>query len=193
MSRVTTEARSRAAVGWISGHVSAERRYRPPPGRGICRQPLRRTKKELAGRFYQFLSSHAAIGSHLHRLGRTDSDRCWSCGTGQRMSRSHLVARCRAWTGQARVMWERIGRLCEWERPRAPSVRRMFEDVRATPAVLSFLRDTRVGKMATLAPWSPPAEGGALFSLLFSFVPLFLSFPFCWFFLCQTGKQGALL
>ena len=34
--------------------------------------------------------------------------------------------------------------------PRAPSVRRLFRDPRATPAVLDFLRDTRVGKMPGL-------------------------------------------
>ena len=34
--------------------------------------------------------------------------------------------------------------------PRAPSVRRLFRDPRATPAVLEFLRDTRVGRMPGL-------------------------------------------
>ena len=48
--------------------------------------------------------------------------------------------------------------MCEWSGPRAPSVRRMFDDVRATPAVLAFLRDTSVEKMVTLAP--PEEEGG---------------------------------
>ena len=47
-------------------------------------------------------------------------------------------------------MWKRTGRLCEWERPRAPSVRLMFDGVRAAPAVLT-LRDTRVGRMISLA------------------------------------------
>ena len=49
-------------------------------------------------------------------------------------------------------MWRRIEKLCEWERPRAPSVRLMFDDVRAAPAVLSFLRDTRVGQMVSMHP-----------------------------------------
>ena len=34
----------------------------------------------------------------------------------------------------------------------APSVRVMFGDSKATLAVLTFLRDTRVGSMASLAP-----------------------------------------
>ena len=48
--------------------------------------------------------------------------------------------------------------MCEWIGPGTPSVRRMFNDVRATPAVLTFLRDMRVGRMVTLAP--PEEEEG---------------------------------
>ena len=40
-----------------------------------------------------------------------------------------------------------------------PSVWAMFSDPRATPAVLTVLRDTRVGKMISLAPWEDK-EGG---------------------------------
>ena len=42
--------------------------------------------------------------------------------------------------------------MCEWKRPRAPAVRLMFDDGGAAPAVLTFLRDTRVGRMVPLAP-----------------------------------------
>ena len=45
-------------------------------------------------------------------------------------------------------MWKRD---CEWESPRAPSVRLLFRDERATPALLGFLADTRVGRMPGLA------------------------------------------
>ena len=37
MTRVATESRSREAADWISSHVRGGRRYRPPPGRGLCR------------------------------------------------------------------------------------------------------------------------------------------------------------
>ena len=33
-----------------------------------------------------------------------------------------------------------------------PSARTMFGDQRATPAMLTFLRDTRLGRMLALAP-----------------------------------------
>ena len=36
---------------------------------------------------------------------------------------------------------------CEWEGSRAPSVRTLFNDPHAIPAVLEFLEDTKVGQM----------------------------------------------
>ena len=96
MTRAATEARSRAAVEWIKDNVREERRYRPSPGRGLRRQHVRNTRKELAGRFYQFLSGHANIGSYLQRVGTIDDDRCWHCGTGERQTRFHIIARCPA-------------------------------------------------------------------------------------------------
>ena len=46
-------------------------------------------------------------------------------------------------------MWRKIEAECEGG-SRIPSVRGLFQDPRATPAVLDFLRDTRVGKMPGL-------------------------------------------
>ena len=89
MTHTATKARSRATAEWIKEIVHAERRYRPPPGRGLRHQHLRNTRKELASRFHQFLSGHANIGSYLHRAGTINDDRCWHCNTGER----HLVAR----------------------------------------------------------------------------------------------------
>ena len=40
----------------------------------------------------------------------------------------------------------------EGKHPRAPTVRLLSRDERATPAVLQFLRDTKVGRVVTLAP-----------------------------------------
>ena len=93
MARIATGARSQATAEWISSRVGA-RRYRPPPWRGIHRRHLRCVRKELGGRFYQFLSGHAAIGLYRHdNIHKIDSDRCWWCSTGEHQSRSHIVAR----------------------------------------------------------------------------------------------------
>jgi hypothetical protein len=80
MSRSAT----RASAERVTSHVRPERRYRPPPGSGLRRQHLRNTKKDLAGRYYQFLSGHGAFGSYLKKMSKVDTDRCWFCNTGER-------------------------------------------------------------------------------------------------------------
>ena len=66
----------------------------------------------------------------------------------ERQTRYHLFVRCRRWTPEIRQLWQDIERSCG---PRAPSVRFVFRDTRATTAVLDFLGDTGVGKMPGLA------------------------------------------
>ena len=144
MTGVATEARSRETREWITAHVRPERRYMPPPGRGLRRSPLRRARKTLAGRYYQLLSGHADTGTHRKRFGRTDTADCWWCMSGEPQSRHHLFTRCPSWTEQRRRLWKDVGEACEWEHPRTPSVRLLW-DTRAAGAVLEFLRTTRAG------------------------------------------------
>ena len=66
LHRRATEQRPRESAQWIASHVRPERRYRPSGGTGLRRRTLRRVRKSLAGRYYQLLSGHAAIGSFLH-------------------------------------------------------------------------------------------------------------------------------
>ena len=68
--------------------------------RGLRRQHLRSTRKELAGRYYLFLSSHGSFRSYLKVKIEVDSDVYWWCDTGERQSRFHLVAGARL--GQAK-------------------------------------------------------------------------------------------
>ena len=121
------------------------------------RRELRGVRKELAGRYYQLLSGHAAMASHLKRMGQAASDSCWWCGSGERQTRLHLFSRCRRWTPEIRELWRRVEAECEGG-PRAPSVRRLFRDPRATPALLDFLRDTSVGRMPGLAMYGVREE-----------------------------------
>ena len=72
LTRKTTETRSEATSEWIQGHVGQRRRCRPPKG-GKLRKTLSRTRKELAGRFYQLLSGHAATAEHLMRVSQARS------------------------------------------------------------------------------------------------------------------------
>ena len=70
---------------------------------------------------------------------------------GEGQTRHHLFARRKTWLPQSRAMWKSVGKACRWKHPPAPPVRMLFQDDRAAPAVLSFLRETRVGKMAKMA------------------------------------------
>ena len=53
--------------------------------------------------------------------------------------------------GAGKGLVKRVGKLCQWKEPRVPGVRLLFDDVRAAPAVLTFLRDTRVGRIVPQA------------------------------------------
>ena len=44
----------------------------------------------------------------------------------------------KAWAPQIGRLWERVGKDCEWELPKAPAVRILW-DVRAVDAVVEFL------------------------------------------------------
>ena len=69
----------------------------------------------------------------------------------------HLFVECRAWTAQRQRLWRRVGKDCGWEHPRAPAVRRLWDE-RATEAVLEFLKDTRVGFWTAAGTARRPAE-----------------------------------
>ena len=115
------------------------------------RPALTKERKEVASRYYQLLSGHASIGSYLAEKTHTvQSSECWWCGSGERQSRYHLFFQCRRWAPESKKMWRDIGKACGWRHPRAHAVRHLFEDDRATPAVLTFIRTTRVGGMITL-------------------------------------------
>ena len=149
LTRRTTGSRALETSNWIRAHVKRRHRYRPPPG-GKMRRELRGVRKELAGRYYQLLSGHAATATHLKRIGQISSEDCWWCGSGERQTRLHLFSRCRRWTPEIRELWRRLnaeGGGC----PRAPSVCRLFGDPQATEAVLDFLRSTWVGRLPGLA------------------------------------------
>ena len=53
----------------------------------------------------------------------------------------------RRWGPDIRRLWKRVQMDCGWGGPRAPSVRLLFREARAAPALLEFLEDTGVGRM----------------------------------------------
>ena len=123
LTRTTTEARSSVTAEWIRTHSNQRRRYRPSKG-GKMRKALNRVRKEIASRYYQLLSGHAAVAEHLLRVGQAPNDRCFWCGSGERQMRYHLLVKCRRWSPEIRKMWQRVKADSGWGG--APSVRRLF-------------------------------------------------------------------
>ena len=166
--RTTTEARASATAEWIRNHCGRRRRYHPPRG-GKMRKELGKCPKELASRFYQLMSGHAAIAEHLVRVGQADSNACFWCGSGERQTRHHLFIRCRRWMPEIRRLWQRVR--VETGGGGAPSVRKLFGG-KNTKAILEFLEKTKVGKMPSwvLLAGGPDLEEEELegFSLLVS-------------------------
>ena len=109
------------------------------------RKELGKTKKELASRFYQLLSGHAATAEHLRRVGQADSDRCFQCELGAVQTRHHLFMVCRRWKPEIKELWQRVRLETGWGG--SPSIRRLFGDERNVKAILRFLERTKVGKM----------------------------------------------
>ena len=125
--------------------MGQRRRYRPPPG-GKMRKGLARVRKELAGYFFQLLSGHAATAEHFTRIGQAASPQC--CGAGLASDRQGSTSLLGAEDGVQRSRVCGAGwRDCEWGGSRAPSMRTLSGDTRATAAVLEFLETTRVGRM----------------------------------------------
>ena len=157
MSRVATEARSRAAARWMADRFGGPRRnYRPPPGRGLRRKLLRGAPKSIASRYYQLLSGHAAIGPFLKdKIHKAADDKCWWCGGGKQQTRHHFFTQCRAWLPQIRTLWRDIGKALGWKHPRAPSGKWLWKE-ESTEAVLAYLGSTRVGYIS--AGRRPPEE-----------------------------------
>ena len=164
LRRVTTENRTKATADWIRERSGRQRRYRPPKG-GKMRKALNKTRKELAGRYYQLLSGHAAVAEHLKRVGQMQSDRCFWCGTDEKQTRFHLLIRCRRWKPEIEEMWEKIKDETGWGG--APTVRKLFGDERCVGALLEFLDKTKVGKMPSriLLAGGPDLEEEELESL----------------------------
>ena len=108
LSRVVTENRSCDTVQWAASHTG-QRADTAPLGNSSPKEAAEASPKTLAGRYYQLLPGHAAIGSFLHErmagTQRPEPSERWWCNRGRRQSHYHLFVGYRAWA-------PRIGRLC---------------------------------------------------------------------------------
>ena len=85
----------------------------------------------------------------MHKL---PSGRCWWCCRDERQSLRHLLGNGEAWRAQIQELWKEVGKRCGWKHLKTPRIALLFNDERATKAVLSFLRRTKVRQMVTIGP-----------------------------------------
>ena len=155
---MVTEARFAWVAKRIVDHAKNKHCYTPPKGPKL-RKELGHERKALAGRYYQLLSGHTATGNYLcNKIHKLSSDKSWWCGQDERQTRHHLFVNCAAWKPQIKELWKKVGYLCGWKHPRAPRMALLFGDERATKAVLSFLRKTKVGQRVTIPPRGEEGE-----------------------------------
>jgi ribonuclease HI len=135
-------------------------------GRLQMNPALRNESKRDASIFWQMQSGHALTGDYLKNKIRKDNDgTCWHCGSGQQMTRSHLIERCAAFTEERRELRNDMRRALKKEAAkrrrhrwsgRAP-VRHMFSKECLTRAVMDFLKATKIGRTGR-----PPDDEGQI-------------------------------
>ena len=110
------ERRASESAQWVTSHVRPERRHRPPSGTKLHCKALRKVRESLAGRYYQLLAGHAAIGSFLHERMtgplRREPGKCRRCDSGKRELLHHLFTERRAWGPQTQRPQKRVGKDC---------------------------------------------------------------------------------
>ena len=79
-----------------------------------------------------------------------------------RQTRHHLFVNYAAWKPQIKDLWKDVGYLCGQKHPREPRMALLFGDERATRAVLSFFRKTKVGQIVTIPPRDEAGEEGGM-------------------------------
>jgi hypothetical protein len=101
--------------------------------------------KKDTGVFMQMASGHALIKPHLKRIGKEETEECRWCESGERETRGHLFGRCKTFTQDRRKLYSRLRKDCKLKEKLHWPVRRLFQEEKATAAVMAFLRNTSIG------------------------------------------------
>ena len=101
--------------------------------------------KKDTGVFMQMASGHALIRSHLVRIGKEETEKCQWCSSDEKETRGHLFGRCRAFTQERRKLYSRLRKDCKLKGRLHWPVRRIFQEEKATAAVMAFLKNTSIG------------------------------------------------
>jgi ribonuclease HI len=147
LKRSAADTKRTQATAWIKARTSQRRAYILPKKTGF-RVKLRNEKKEVASRYYQFLTGHALTAPYLkEKLKKQDSDECWWCESGKRQTREHLFKECSHWLSEIRDLWRAVRKEVGWRRAKWKPIALLFREEKVTEAVLNFLRHTSIGKV----------------------------------------------
>jgi hypothetical protein len=152
LMRSAADTKRAHTTAWIKSRTSQRRVYILPKKTGF-RVQLRDVKKEVASRYYQFLTGHALTAPYLkEKHKKQDSDECWWCESGKRQTREHLFKECSHWMSEIRDLWRAVRKEVGWKevgwrRAKCRPIAVSFREEKATGAVLHFLKNTSVGKV----------------------------------------------
>jgi hypothetical protein len=83
-----------------------------------------------------------------HEIKTSDSDTCWWCEKDIRQTRDHLFKDCIYWKEDIKMFWRKVAKDVgpRWRRYRWKQISELFDEDKATEAILWFLDRTGVGK-----------------------------------------------
>jgi ribonuclease HI len=142
LNRRVTEEKYEQYKEWLEEKCHGKPNYRLTDKRGMDQIAAKRPKG-VALRYFQLKTNHAMTGTHLKRIGRRESERCWFCGH-TRQTRHHLFFDCPRWRDERETLWTGLkGGKKRWK---TSQVNTVLAERGNTEGALTFLEATRVGQ-----------------------------------------------
>lgn len=102
--------------------------------------------KALASRYFQLKSGHAFTNEFLHRIGKSDNNKCSFCSEASPQTVKHLMLECRKWRREREKMMIEIKKSGSHLNRKNIRIQDLFADHKATVGLLKFLKTTRIGR-----------------------------------------------
>ena len=144
VNRSTREKQAEVDKTWLKENLAPANQYRMRKRRKM-RPEVKAWGKRDTGVFMQMASGHALIKTYLKRIGKEETEEGRWCGSGGRETRGHLFGKCEKWKEDRLKLYQRLRKDCKLKGKIHWSVKKMFQEERATAAVMAFLKDTMIG------------------------------------------------
>ena len=103
IKKFVTEARTESITQWLAEKTAGMMPPYIPPGKKGIHPAIARTSKDIASRYIQLKTRHAATGYFLHKIKAVESAACEWCSTTIQTA-EHLWFHCRGWSSQRRCL-----------------------------------------------------------------------------------------